>query len=557
VITEDLGRILRRLQAHMFCEACVDNDVRLIALNDHVDTAVDGWQDRSIFSAWHHERSNRDTSERIKRAHAAGFERGGCLPPHLIFGYVKPPGAKFDSECSKDPSAEAIYKEWFERLDRGQAHAEIADWLNETGVPRGPGARHKEWDGPSVGTTTHNPILKGWRYRNKRKSRRNSKGQYESVAVDPADTLWRHVPHLAFFDEEYYDRVVAKDDEANARCTRARNGKDVRKGVSRKRTRFPGQSLRCGVCGRLFVFGGHGQKNRLMCDGARQYRCWNAVTIDGPLAAERIVAAVIGELESLPEFDEVFLAEVNAEADRLDAGRAAEVADLERRIDRLEREVDRYIEFIAAGNGSKRVAEKLASAEAGLDAAIAERERLRRRPTNRIEIPSAADVRALAEAEVGRYAVDDPALVRLMRTLAPRIVVFPHRLCDGGGIEHRARLRLHLARLLPDERASEALDPVLERLVTVDLFDPPQREQHREAIVRLRAAGNAERQAAKACGITQTAAQRAAALQRRMEELGIVDPWVPVLEPPEELTKLRRHRHARYRFEPLDDAGTF
>ena len=65
VLTEDLGRIVRRIHAHLLAELCVDHDVRLIAVNDSVDTAQDGWQDRSIFSAWHHERSNRDTSHAL------------------------------------------------------------------------------------------------------------------------------------------------------------------------------------------------------------------------------------------------------------------------------------------------------------------------------------------------------------------------------------------------------------------------------------------------------------------------------------------------------------
>ena len=44
LVTEDLGRIIRRMQAHIFAEECVDHGVRLIALNDHVDTAESGWQ---------------------------------------------------------------------------------------------------------------------------------------------------------------------------------------------------------------------------------------------------------------------------------------------------------------------------------------------------------------------------------------------------------------------------------------------------------------------------------------------------------------------------------
>lgn len=47
VLTEDLGRILRRVHAHLFAELCVDFDTRLIARNDNIDTAQPGWEDRS------------------------------------------------------------------------------------------------------------------------------------------------------------------------------------------------------------------------------------------------------------------------------------------------------------------------------------------------------------------------------------------------------------------------------------------------------------------------------------------------------------------------------
>ena len=47
----------------------------------------------------------------------------------------------------------------------------------------------------------------------------------------------------------------------------------------------------------MYVFGGHGQRDHLECDGARNYACWNGITVDGPLATERITQAVFAEME--------------------------------------------------------------------------------------------------------------------------------------------------------------------------------------------------------------------------------------------------------------------
>jgi site-specific DNA recombinase len=164
VLTEDLGRIVRRIYAHLFAEHCVDHGTRLISQNDHVDTLLEGWEDRSIFSAWHHERSNRDTSDRIKRAHRGRFKNGGALR-RLIPGVIKPPGAKTDAELHKDPLWEKIYDEWFTRLERGQLFADIADWLNSigahTGCKRGKKPAKTRYDTQLVGQRTRNPMLNG------------------------------------------------------------------------------------------------------------------------------------------------------------------------------------------------------------------------------------------------------------------------------------------------------------------------------------------------------------------------------------------------------------
>jgi hypothetical protein len=128
-ITEDLGRIVRRIHAHIFAEFCVDCGTRLLAINDHVDTAEPGWQDRSIFAAWHHEWSNRDTSERIKRAHLSRFAQGGCAQ-FPVFGIIKPPGAKNDSEWYKDPAAEPIVHRIAEMLYDDYPYQSVGEWLS-------------------------------------------------------------------------------------------------------------------------------------------------------------------------------------------------------------------------------------------------------------------------------------------------------------------------------------------------------------------------------------------------------------------------------------------
>jgi hypothetical protein len=65
--------------------------------------------------------------------------------------------------------------------------------------------------------------------------------------------------------------------------------------------------------------------------------------------------------------------------------------------------------------------------------------------------------------------------------------------------------------------------------------------------------GTTEKEVDAQLGLTITATQRAAALQRRMDELGLTDPYVAVSEADMTEAGFRRHLHSRYRFEPLTE----
>ena len=565
VLTEDLGRIVRRIHAHLFCELCVDHNVRVIALNDNVDTAQDGWQDRSIFSAWHHERSNRDTSDRIKRTHRARFVGGGCLSLP-IYGYYKKAGIKSDMELEKVPEAEAIYKEWFRKLDEDDAtYTDVADWLNELGIPTGPHCKKQIWDCQLVGQVTHNPILKGIRVRNRRKTVRNSAGKYNSRKAAPDELLTRQVPHLAFLDEVYFDRVIKKVDARNAKYRRKGvNGQDTRRNVPKKKTRWPGQHIFCGVCGRLFVFGGHGQKEHLMCTGARLHKCWQGMTVDGPLAVENISKRVFDEIAALTDFDSAFVEMAQEEARALDKCRESELHENQLNQDRVTREIANMMKFIRGGDVSPSVRAELARLETDQRKLAEHRDHLERTPTHTVVLPTAAELKQLAAQSFEQLAHDSFEFARLMRQLIPKIVVFPFRLYDGGHVVLRAKCRLQLSHLLSDSRARDVLRMPLERILEVDLFKPPQREQHRQKVAAKRAEIDPAtgkhftvRKCAVEVGITLAAAQRAAALQGTLNKLGISDSYLPVLAMPDDYGRLWRHKNVRYRFEPLPDAGQF
>jgi site-specific DNA recombinase len=180
---------------------------------------------------------------------------------------------------------------------------------------------------------------------------------------------------------------------------------------------------------------------------------------------------------------------------------------------------------------------------------------LERRRQRDLHLPaSPTALRSLLEEEFRRLAVESPAFAKLMRELVPEIYVYAARLCDGGHLLPRAKVKLNLAGAFPDVNLVPGLENLLTSEFTLDLFEPPQRERIRKEAVQFAAKRLSHKAIAQKIEEhpTSTAVQNALALHRKMAELGLDSPYVPQLEPPADYPKLRRHKHPRYQFPPLD-----
>ncbi|MEN6406920.1 MAG: recombinase family protein [Thermoguttaceae bacterium] len=554
VIMEDLGRHERRVQAFSFCELCEDSQTRLIAINDNIDTLHD-WHMNAIFTSMRHEMYNADTSRRIKRTLRNRFTQGGIIA-RPIFGYIlRPVKNPTEANLQKDPAAESIYDEWFRRLENGETFSNIADWLNDNHIPVGRYCRNPKWNCQMVGQVTRNPILKGLRVRNKRVSKRiNSSGKRKSVKAPPEDLLERECPHLAFIDPTRYDRVRRLLHERNEKYTRGRKrALDSRNGVPRKRTIWPGQSMHCGVCGCVLYYGAHGRNDHLICSGARDYTCWNSVSISGPMVAKRIGAAVWNHIQQLPDLDEIFLNELRSQFDRRNSSFDADRQALDQKMVSLERAHENIMAAIRVGGQMASLLAELRDIEQEIDEVKLQRERLNRSVRRTPTLPSVDEIRNKAAEIFPKMPQDTPEFGRWMNRLIPRLEVFPVRACDGGHSVLRAEFTLYLPALLAASSdwagvPSEVLSPNL----TVDLFDPAQRVANLAQVVEMAANSTLrERDIGAALGIAQATVQRAKKLWQRMQQEGRTDPYVRLLEPPKDETKRRRHLHSRYHFEPL------
>ena len=553
VITEDLGRISRRIHSQLFCELCEDLNTRLVAINDHIDTGIDNWRLNAGFATMRHEMYNSDTGRRIRRSLRNRFINGGVLSTP-VFGIIKPTGAKNDSELLKDPEAQPIYDEMFRLLENGASYSEVADWLNETQIKLPPHARSKKWTCSLVTQLIHNPILKGLRVRNRKISRRiNKSGRHKSVAAPPEELLERDCPNLAFIEPQKYDLLVRKLDEKNAKYRRkGTGGIDTRKNISKKRTIWPGQHIDCGVCGRLLVYGAHGQKNSLACSGALKYQCWNGTSINSEKSGNKIITAIEQEISSLKEFDKILLEEIKKELKNSKSNASQRQRKLQTQQDANTKQMKNIMAAIRDIGHSQSLLAELKTLESTKDQLTYELSSLLTTSADIPKMPSMEEIKAMVLKNMQSLAKNSQEFGRLLRKLISRIVVLPFQHCDGGSPVLRAYFELNLANLLPHIPGMESLSAELRKTMVVDLFDPPQREVFRTEATALIALGKNQRETAKILGITSTAVQRAQALDKKIKELGITDPYIKLNEPPPENSKIKRHKHPRYKFNPVE-----
>jgi hypothetical protein len=553
VICDDLSRICRRYHILAIGEQCEDASVRMIAVHDRIDTLDHGWRDSATLASWHHERSNRDSSHRVKRTLNNRFDNGGCVQT-VPFGYIKPQGSSQDSDLRKDPAAENFVLEMFRRLEDGANFAEVADWFNSESVPIGPYCRGTRWVASMIARLVRNPILKGWRLRNRHMSKRvNKTGRHRTVKAPPDMLRVRKCPHLAYIEPARYDALIHTLQVRNAWCRRARADRpDSLRGVPKKSTLFPGQHLRCGICGRYLYWHGKNTRRVMVCSGATSYECWNSLYVDGAACAEAVLGKAAEVVAEMPGFDELFGSLVREQAAQLDGGRVAEREKIEKEVRQLERQQANCLEAVKNGVTNSALFAELNSIEVSLNQANIRLRAVDSRPQVALAMPRAEELRLRLGEVLNSAPVDDQEVRRQLAIVIPDMFVVPYRTVDGGDIVPRVEFRVALTSLLPEELRDQEAAAVLQRDCVVTVGPVSQRVAHRQQAAELRSEGLTIRQVSKRLSIAYSAAERALRVHRLMKERGLDEPYLRITEIEDDMNRLRRHRSPRFRFNPLD-----
>ncbi|MEX0612342.1 MAG: hypothetical protein WD738_00295 [Pirellulales bacterium] len=555
-VCEDIGRAVRGAEASRLCGIAVDHGTRVLARHDGIDTNEEEWEKVVMEACGEHVNNNIRTSRRIKQRKQNRFRKFGGATPCQIAGYFKPDNAETYDDWRKIEDATPIIREGLCILRETLNCNRVADFFNKVGFKPGPYCRRSDgkWDGRMVRRFYKNSLLGGKPGRGFRHTvKHHERGQRKSVP-NPNGPDFIDCPHLAHLDCDELVELNEQLRQKNSKLGRKKvNGVDPRFRVPRKTTVFPSQHARCYYCGFHYIRGGNGIVGHIGCANIRDWRCWNTVGVSCELAAKEVMRAITKFLYELDGFDAQFK-ELVEQAHRERIGVSADRwKQLDAEDTKAAREMANLIESMKMFGPTPEIKAALDDVKQRQQHLARERRALENATKRKLQLPgSIAELREAYEKKAEGLAIASPEFGDLLRQLAPEFHIYLVRLLDGGHPMPRARVKLDLTGCVSDLAYVPEMSHLLTKVVTIDLFVPPQRERIREEVVRLK--GTKQREIAKQLSepTSQAVVQKALALDRMMQERGLTSPYELLLEPPTDYGRLRRHKNSRYDFRALE-----
>jgi len=289
----------------------------------------------------------------------------------------------------------------------------------------------------------------------------------------------------------------------------------------------------------------------LICSGVREYECWNAISINGPIARDKLIDAIFKAIAALPDFDPALISNLTQALEEFALQQNHRLVEEQTRLAKLERERDKLIHAIRECDFSESLKTEFANVESDITSCKEGIDQLIHQLPDTPRLPSMSEIKSMAMEALKSLAAESQELSLLLRKWIQKIHVLPFQLLQHGQPVQRAYFTLDLTSFLPCKAFQQKFGHLLHKQMVVDLFDMPAREKLRLEIIKLKREGYQHRQVAAMLKTHLPTVQLALKLQAEMEQLGISDPILPLLEPPTNDKKWRLHKHVRFQFKPL------
>lgn len=551
IIVEDSSRLYRGVAPCMdLVGLAVDQGIRVICINDGVDTANEDWQQRLEEAQRHHGQDNYYTRFRIKRAHEGLWRMGAAI------GLRRPGYRRFarNPETPKSPKFDEIDPQWrsvishtFQMVANLAPLEVAADYLTKEGLPKTSNARSSKWTARNVLSLIRCELYRGVEFYREETSKKEFRtGKSKSVRnPDPEKVLQRNMPHLRMVDDWLWHKANEVID-SRARPSVPISGQDhPLYGIPRDSRSLLSSIFVCDICGSKMYAEGRNEGG-YRCSAARRGECWNKATCLRELTHERISTAVsdailqmahgtidvlVGHIESLL----TNRGHLHEEQRKL-AKRRFELTLKQQRLLKFITDQDSPPDFLMSKQAELQSEEqRLRLDEQQLHSQLAER----------TTIPSREEIAERLQLLARTVKPGDQEARPLLRQLIEGpIRAIPFQPFGNSNVVLRAELTLQLVRLMPSDiclilngTASAAIEQNLFRKpLILDLFIPSKPHQHALSALEIRRASPDRpptlAQVGAQLGISKRAAHLALQLGRQMETAGLTDAFIRLSECP-------------------------
>ena len=533
VVAEDLGRAYRNPQfQYMIAHLCVDHDTRLICPGDHLDTGESMWEASLGTAVLRHALHVPDTRRRVKRTATYAFHRGGMVLK-TPFAYRRlteeeaesgehgPKGLRLARISSDTP----IIQEMRNRVLRGESYADIARWLNDTGIPVPPYVTCGRWTGRLVADLLRNKLLQGVRtFREMEYQLIFSSGEHRRKR-NPAPEV-ECIPELAHLTKEEQDELwAAMDRHAPPR------GPHPRKGTARKHSYWPGQHLRCAICGAELHWCG---RSKLKCSnvlpgGPRT--CWNHVQVNAEQVRGKLLPSLLSFLRSRPELQNLLIDAAWSEFQRATSRSRREQDGLEHRRQELLKDRERIMSLLIKHSESEGLHQRLDATESelrGLQSAIDQKRALDQTQAHYLTRDDLAERLDQVVLHLARTSYNFRSLLR--RTF-PDFLVMPVQALDTHQVHPRVKLVVP-----PFEEGKPATT------IVVDAFDAPKQIRYAVECQRLKELhpDKTLAQIGQMLGVSKKVVCDALKFARLMVDRNATEPYIELTAKPEKASRWRQ-----------------
>ncbi|MCA9053368.1 MAG: recombinase family protein [Planctomycetaceae bacterium] len=556
IICEDSSRLFRGIGPCVeLVGLAVDHDIRVICINDGVDTTDEDWDQRLEEAQRHHGRDNYFTRYRIRRSHD-GLWRSGAAIGLLRPGYLRTRQSEADLNSPKydeiDPHWIETIKKAFQMVADGDSPQTVADFLTGSGLPKTSNSSDPAWTEKNVISLVRCTKYRGYESRRQTISRK----QYttgKSISIrnpDPKNVQHREMPHLRIVDDVVWYAANRMIDDRRRKQTTPCGREHPLFGVPRD-SRSPLSNLFvCGACGAKMHMCGRNEGG-YRCSRVRRGECWNRTTSLRDLTHGKIGAAVSRAILEASEsaIDDILdhlrhQIEGSDQLDHQEAELRKRQADLRRRQDRLSRAIqseEQTPEFLSRD---------IAALESERQEIESDLRSLRSLRAHEVMVPGKQELCSRLHAAANEFSLDSrEGRDRLCPLLAEPIRAIPCRQFGTDKVVLRAEIKLNLVALVPGlVRIDSGLiaggnieGELLHRLLTVDLFKPAVAPKHAINALRIyeQDLGSPPtlNQIGEALGISKRSAHVALQLGRQLREAGRVDPYEPLHSCPENVPR--------------------